>query len=184
MLKRVIFIILIFISSLVFFACTPAKEPVDEPKEPIEETEEPIEEAAEGVIIKPSTKLDVANLTVLDEFQIDFDNDGELEMIRMLTAAGKDSNGDIAWDDGQRWIFLVQDSDKDYILVDEYVQLGTIDFNIFTVDEDFYISTLSPRTASLTFNLYKYDKDIDSFIMTTPYNTSGNVNMLKSSNGY
>ncbi len=183
-MKKIKLLIMIMTLALIAFGCT-TKEPVDEPNVPIEEpVEEPAEEPLKNIIIKPSDKVDVANLTVLDEFEFDFDNDSEMEMIRMYTAAGKDGNGNIAWDDGQKWMFIVQDTDKDYVLVDEYVQLGRIDFNVFTVDDDFYISTLSPRTASLTFNLYNYDRGNDSFIMTTPYNATGNVNMIKTSGGY
>ncbi len=172
------FISLMMIMTLVFalFGCTPATKPVDGPAEPIEEPD--------GQIIKPVDKVDIENLTILDEFEFDFDKDEEMEKISMLTTAQKDSKGEIAWDDGQNWMLIVQDKDKDYVLVDEYVQLGMIDFNVFTIDEEFYISTYSPRTASLTLNIYQYDRDNDSFIMTTPYNPSGNVNMIKTSGGY
>ncbi len=175
-MKKSILIVMIMVLALVAFGCT-TKEPIEEPVD--EPTDNPTE-----VIIEPTDKVDVGNLTVLDEFEFDFDNDDEAEKIALLTAAQKDSNGEVMWDDGQDWMLVVQDTDKDYVLVNEYVQLGRIDFNVFTADEDFYISTLSPRTASLTLNLYKYDKGNDSFIMTTPYNASGNVNMMKSSGGY
>ena len=166
--------------AVIAFGCT-TQEPVDEPNDSIEEH---VEEPENSVIIEPTLKLDVVDtLTTLDDFEFDIDDDGEMEMIKLLTAAEKGSNGEIAWDDGQKWMLVVLDTDKDYVLVDEYVQLGKIDFNIFLVDETFYISTLSPRTASLTLNIYEYDKNNDRFIMTTPYNVSGNVNMIKSSGG-
>lgn len=187
-MKKTILIMIILALALVTFACTPSVEP-PEPNEPIEEPiEEPVENPSENpierIIIEPGEKLNVDNLTILDEFEFDLDQDGQMEMIKMMTAAGRGPDGDIAWDDGQDWILIVQDSDKDYVLVDEYVQLGTIDFNVFTIEEDFYIATYSARTASLTLNLYQYDRENDSFIMTSPYNTSGNVNMIKSSGGH
>lgn len=185
-MKKLILIMIILALVIAAFGCTTASEPL-EPKEPIEEPiekPEPAENPIERIIIEPREKLDVDDLTTLDEFEFDFDKDGQMESIKMLTAAGRGPDGEIAWDDGQDWTLIVQDSDKDYVLVDEYVQLGRIDFNIFTIDEDFYISTYSPRTASLTLNLYQYDRENDSFIMTSPYNTSGNVNMIKTSGGY
>lgn len=180
-MKKIILIMIILTLLVVSFGCTQVvKEPVKEPVENIPGEEVKIEE----VIINPVDKVDVDNLSLLDEFAFDFDSDGVEEKIGMYTAAGKDSNGEIAWDDGQKWLFIVQDTDKDYVLVDEYVQLGKIDFNIYTIEDDFYITTNSARTASLTLNLYHYDRENDNFIMTVPFNTSGNVNMLKSSYGY
>lgn len=145
---------------------------------------DPVDGGAKEVLINPVDKVNVDNLSLLDEFAIDFDNDGIEEKIGMYTSAQKDSNGEVMWDDGQNWLFIVQDTDKDYVLVDEYVQLGSIDFNIYTIEDDFYISTYSSRTASLTLNLYHYDRVNDNFEMTTPYNAPGNVNMLKTSYGY
>ncbi len=184
-MKKSILLIMILALSVLAFGCTQLSVPVDGPSDPVEDpTEGPVETPKDSITIEAVEKVDVGDLTILDEMEFDFDNDGEMEFIRMLTGAQKDSNGQIAWDDGQDWVFIVQDTDKDYILVDEYVQLGRIDFNVFTMDEEFYISTLSPRTASLTFNLYQYDRETSTFIMTTPYNASGNVNMIKTSGGY
>ena len=149
-----------------------------------QDIKKPVDDEVKEVLINPVDKVNVDNLSLLDEFAIDFDNDGIEEKIGMYTSAQKDSNGEVMWDDGQNWLFIVQDTDNDYVLVDEYVQLGSIDFNIYTIEDDFYIATYSSRTASLTLNLYHYDRVNDSFEMTTPYNTTGNVNILKSSYGY
>lgn len=182
-MKKFIMLIIVLALLIVTFGCTQeVKEPIDVPvKEPVVE---PVENNDEKLVIKPIDKVALDDLTMLDEFDMDFDNDGIEEKIGMYTAAGKDANGEIAWDDGQRWLFLVQDTDKDYVLVDEYVQLGSIDFNVYTIEDDFYIATHSARTASLRLNLYHYDRENDSFEMTTPFNTKGNVNMIKSSYGY
>ena len=189
-MKKIILTMLILVLLVVSFGCTqivkdPVKEPVKEPPidKPVENIPDEVVEIDE-VKIKPVDKINVDNLSLLDEYLFDFDKDGVEEKIGMYTKAEKGPDGEIYWDDGQNWLFVVQDSDKDYILVDEYVQLGKIDFNIYTIEDDFYITTYSARTASLTLNLYHYDSETDSFIMTVPFNTSGNVNMLKSSYGY
>lgn len=181
-MKKFILLLTILALLAVSSGCTkePENPPIEKPVENIPGTIVKTEE----VIIKPVDKVNVDNLSLLDEFVFDLDKDGVDEKIGMYTAAEKDTNGEIAWDDGQNWLFIVQDTDKDYVLVDEYVQIGSIDFNIYTIDDDFYITTYSARTASLSLNLYHYDNENDSFIMTVPFNASGNVNMLKSSYGY
>lgn len=135
-----------------------------------------------------STKEIVSNdvisldgLTPLDEYIIDFNSDGYDEKIVMYVAAGLDDNGEIMWDDGQRWVLVIHGDNKDYVLYDDYVQLGSIQFNVFTADDELNIVTKNIGTASLYISQYKYDEANDSFTQTVPYSVSGNVNMLFSS---
>ena len=147
------------------------KEGIDEDKK----DKDPKEILAEDII-------SMDGLTLLDEYIIDFNDDGYDEVIAMYVAAGRDDNGEIMWDDGQRWALVVHGDNKDYLLYDDYVQLGSIEFNVFTEEDDFYIVTKSVRTASLTVTQYKYNESDDSFIKTIAYDIKGNVNMLHSSN--
>lgn len=192
------FILLILISSVLImsYGCSQvAKEPLvetvisgesdPESKEQMVQTiareAEGADTEADGILIAPVDKVNTDHLTLLDEYVFDFDNDGVEEKVGMYTTAEKDSKGEIMWDDGQKWLFIVQDTEKDYILADEYVQLGKIDFYVYTIDDDFHIATISGRTASLTLKSYHYDRDNDCFSITIPFDTSGNVNMLHSS---
>lgn len=168
-MRKLVLLLLAFSLSIGIIGCT--KAPIDN-------------KVVESKEIHPTDKIDISHLTLLDEYSFDFDKDGDEERIAMFTAAGRDENGKIAWDDGQRWLFLVQDSDKDYVLFDDFVQLGSIDFYVYTIDDDFYIDTLQVGTANLTLKSYHYDKEKGNFVMTVPYNTSGNVNMIKRSYGY
>lgn len=137
----------------------------------------PAQTEAAGTIITPVDKVNTDKLTLLDGDVFDFDKDGTEEKIRMYTEAQKDSSGEILWDDGQNWLFVVQDTEKDYILAQEYVQLGTIEFYIYTIGDKFHIGTISARTASLVLTSYYYDKDKDCFVLTVPFSTEGNVCM-------
>lgn len=132
--------------------------------------------------IRTRSPISLEGLTMLDEYIYDFNEDGYDEKISMYVSAQRDSRGEIMWDDGQRWVLVIHGENKDYVLYDDYVQLGSIQFNVFTDDDGFYITTISPRTASLTVTQYKYIKSEDSFIQTIPYLIDGNVNMLHNSN--
>lgn len=195
-MKKFILLIMITAVSVMSFGCTQeAKEPLGgtvmsgesdpESKEQMNQTTageaEGGDTEADEILIAPVDKVNTEHLTLLDEYVFDFDNDGVEEKVGMYTEAEKDSKGEIMWDDGQKWLFIVQDTEKDYILADEYVQLGKIDFYVYTIDGDFHIATISDRTASLTLKSYHYDRDNDRFTMTIPFETSGNVNMLHSS---
>lgn len=140
----------------------------------------PVDENGKSHIVQVD-KVDVSHLTLLDEYIFDFNGDKTDEKISMYTAAERNSNGEIMWDDGQEWLLVVQGTDKDYVLFDDYVQLGSINFFVYTIDDKFYVDTMQVGTASLAHKTYAYDKDSNSFKITVQYTTSGNVNMLHSS---
>ncbi len=147
-------------------------------KDLVVESSEQDNDTEELAIINKGEKFDTSHLTLLDAFIIDIDNNGEDEKVAMYTRAEKDKSGEIMWDDGQDWIILVEGKDNDYVLFDNYVQLGTIQLFAYTVDDDFYIVTIQSGTANLTVKEYKFNKEIQAFEAKTGFTTSGNVNML------
>ena len=188
-IKKISLFLVVILVLAVSFGCTPKEKPseiiapgnvVD--NEDTQDNDDPIKEP-EGTIIEATTKVDVSGLSLLDSYIIDFDNNGTDETISLYTAAEKDSKGEIMWDDGQNWKLLVEGTDKDYVLFDDYVQLGSIKFYVYTSDDDFYITTIQAGTASLTITEYRFNKESNSFISNVKFETKGNVNMLHSS-GY
>jgi len=129
------------------------------------------EEKKKYVAIYPSTdKLDTSELTELDKFNTDIDGDGKEEAIDLYTAAQRDSKGKIGWDDGQKWFLLVRDEDTEYVLFDEYVQLGTIKFWTYTSKDEYHILTLQDGSAVFKLCDYTYDKEKGAFIKKEIFN--------------
>ncbi len=141
-----------------------------EEKEQIEE-EEQVEEREKFTAIFPSTdRLDTSDLTLLDSVKVDIDNDNKEEIIELYTTAQRDKNGEMMWDDGQKWFLLVHDEDKEYILFDEYVQIGTLEFWVFTSKNDYHILTLQTGSAVLKLSDYTYDIERESFVKKDIFN--------------
>lgn len=134
--------------------------------------------------ISPENKVSTEGFILLDSYEFDINGDGVEETISMYTNAEKGSDGEIYWDDGQDWLFLVEGKEHDYILFKDYVQLGNIKFHIYTVDDDFYITTIQSGTANLDIVEYKFDQESKEFISILKHNATGNVNMMHSSSGY
>lgn len=178
LIKKISMFLILIMVLAISFGCTPK----DNSPPPVE-VEDPVEEP-EVTIIEATDKVDVADLTLLDSYIMDFNEDGTDETISLYTAAERDPNGEIAWDDGQNWTLVVEDTDHDYVLFNDYVQLGTIKFYVYTSDDDFYITTIQTGTASLKFTEYRFDKESKSFVSNIKFETTGNVNMLHSSYGY
>lgn len=134
--------------------------------------------------ISLTDKIPTKNLALLDSYTFDIDSSGTEETIAMYVDAHQEPNGEIHWDDGQNWLLLVRGKDQDYVLFNDYVQLGTVRFHVYTEDDDFYITTIQSNTANLQIIEYKFDKESKEFISTLKHGTQGNVNMLHSSYGY
>lgn len=142
----------------------------------------------ESTTILSNSKVDVESLTLLDSLIIDFDKDGNEETVELYADVEK-YNGELAWDDGQNWLLVVRDENKDYVLFDDYVQLGTISFYAYFQEidqkENFVITTIQSGTANLKLTEYRYNADEDNFIVTVKFEPKGHVNMFhQGSQGY
>lgn len=149
-------------------------------KDLIERSMEEDIENTEITIINSQAKVNVEDLTLLDSTSIDFNRDGKEDTIE-LYADVEMYNGEPAWDDGQNWLLVVRDEDKDYVLFNDYVQLGNISFYSYFQDyednEEFVITTIKSGTAELKLTEYKFNKDDDSFNASTRFAAPGNVIM-------
>lgn len=151
----------------------------EEEKEDIKEVEKAEEsekqEEEEGkekfTAIYPSTdKLSIENLTLLDSTTVDINGDGKEETIELYTTAQRDSKGEIMWDDGQKWFLIVKDKDKEYVLFDEYVQLGTLEFWVYDSRGESHIVTLQTGSAVLKLSDYVYDWEKDCYVKKDIFN--------------
>lgn len=133
--------------------------------------------------IKPTDKQPTEDLTLLDSYSFDITGDGFEETISMYVDAEQVANGEIYWDDGQKWLFVVEGKEEDYILFHDFIQIGSLDYHIYTEDDDFYITTVQSGTANLDIVEYKFDPSSNTFISSFKYLTTGNVNMLHSTYG-
>lgn len=123
------------------------------------------------IAIFPSTdKISTEGLTLLDSVNVDLNKDGKEEVIELYTTAQRDPNGEVLWDDGQKWFLIVKDEDKEYVLFDEYIQLGVLDYWIFTSEDNCYIVTLQTGSAVYKLSEYFYDNDKEAFIKKEIYN--------------
>lgn len=184
LIKKIPLALVILLALTISFGCTP-KEPPTEPNIPenVIDKEDPVanepnEESTDSFTISESEPIDFSDLTLLSSTTIDYDGDETNETISLYTVAGRGPDGEMAWDDGQNWILAIHDTDKEYILFNDYVQLGSISFYAYFEDEDFVISTIQSGTANLSLTEYRLDKASGDFIGTIKFAAEGNVNMF------
>ena len=185
-----IMIVLLLAIALMASGCTQGQSGSEskqqEPSEqqnPPEDVEDKDEQNIEEIVSVNRVSTD--SLTLLCSAEADFDKDGSEEEIELYTSAKKDSDGNIMWDDGQRWLLLVRKSDRDFVLYDDYIQLGNLEFWLYSEEDgegEYHISTIRPSSGGLFFSDYTYDVEKNVFIKKDIFQASG-IN-LKFSSGY
>lgn len=168
-------------SITIMMGCTEENGKIEKENGKIEQengTGEEEEKGAEETKITAQEKVKIEDYSLLDIYDIDINADGQDESIALYTAAETDQNGEIIWDDGQNWSLIVHGQDEDYVLFDQYVQIGSIQFYVFTADDIFHIVTMQNTTAGLKMVEYTFDSDNGVFSQKTRYEAPGNVNML------
>lgn len=122
------------------------------------------------------------DITGLSEYKIaDISGFPEFGITKVIlyTDAVKDERGIIHWDDGNRFVLIAHTADSGYILFDERIQFGSMDINIYSLNDVLYIAAMDSATADINFRIYElingnFEEDII-------FNGEGNINMLYTS---
>ncbi|MDD2421695.1 MAG: hypothetical protein PHU78_06105 [Heliobacteriaceae bacterium] len=103
--------------------------------------------------------------TMLSEVYVDLNLDGKEEHLGLFTTAERDKKGNMMWDDGQKWLLVVQDEQKFYPLFSEYVQLGSVYFNVaaYGEKEPPKVTVIVSTGSDLKLTNYSYAKDKDGY---------------------
>lgn len=177
--RKFLLIFFITIISLeVFIGCANTKNAHQNHVEPAINAIDQQTETKKDFIYATERKNTKDTLTLLDHTNIDMDKNGQEESIELYTAAQKDSTGEIAWDDGQRWLLTVIDGNNEYILFDNYVQLGNLNYWVYTSDQNtVHITTIQNCNAEFIVTDYIFDSNKKRFERSVPFRPR-NINML------
>lgn len=117
-----------------------------------------------------------AKWTKISDFKSDLDMDEKEDFIGLYTAAERNESGGFLWDDGQKWLMLIQSGDKFYQLFNEYVQLGSVYYTVSKYSEDSRtkVTVFITTDASLRILSYSFDKDKNGFIEEPVYSSPEN----------
>ncbi len=182
--KEIIFLFIFIFNLLVILGFTTSSETINCGEEIII-SGDIMDKSVEGENpISPSEKFETKEYSLLASYEYDINEDKIQETIALYTSAKKDSNGEILWDDGQKWVLVVQEEDKDYELYNNYLQLGTINFAVFTAEDGFHITIVEDAVISPTVVDYIFNKEESSFIPSIYSDSLKNVNTLYISKRY
>ena len=125
----------------------PAETSAPEPAEEITYvTRSDVSAAAEGV------------WTTVGEYGTDLTGDGQVDTLTIYTAAGRDDDGLMGWDDGQNWVVEIRDAQGGfYALLSKYVQHGNVYADVFEEEgQGKAVSVIVATGSGMSLKRYKY----------------------------
>ncbi len=117
-----------------------------------------------------------ASWTEISRYTGDVDADGIDENVILTTSAERDENGEVLWNDGQNWLLYVDDREGSYVLLNNFVQLGNVYFEVF----DYYtdngtkpcINVITSTSAGFSLKNFSFSKDKGGFEETVLYDAN------------
>lgn len=91
--------------------------------------------ASEREQIASAGSFDTGSLFLLERMDLPLGADGEAA-VALYTSAQVASDGQMDWDTGDQWTLLVQQEDQSFVLFDEYVQYGEVQFWVSDLNLD------------------------------------------------
>lgn len=88
-----------------------------------------------SITSQATADVEISTLTLLKEQMVDMNGDGTGETVSLYTQAGRDSSGEIMWDDGQVWQLIVNHGSESYVLFNDYVQLSELQVYAYQTEE-------------------------------------------------
>ena len=113
----------------------------------------------------------------IDTYEWDLNGDKEEEKISLYTSAEKDGD-EFLWNDSQKWVLEIKNSDGYYILFNQNISNGKAYFDVDETGDEIYTVTLY-ITSSQGVSIKQYAYDKTGFVEKQPYQ-SNTLNKLHS----
>lgn len=95
--------------------------------------------------------FDAENLFLLERMDLPLWADAEDTAVTLYTSAQVASDGQMGWDTGDQWTLLVQQENLFFVLFNEYVQYGEVQFWVSDLNPN---GVDSPESADLEQHIY------------------------------
>jgi len=101
--------------------------------------------------ITPADQINVESLTLLERAEYSFVPDGESASVELYTSASIADDGQMGWDSGDQWTLFTRQGEQVFLLYDEYVQYGEVQFWISSLNPN---GIDNPETEDLDHHIY------------------------------
>ena len=138
----------------------------------------------EGDLITPEADAAtyLAGLNCFSRYEVDFDKDGNDEMIEVYSDGKVDDDGHYLLDDGQQWTLILRKDNQIYPLFEKsYIQLGGLEYSTYVDYDDYervHILVTYNTGSAIIFYDCTYDEE-SSYVRRENIYEANNVNKLK-----
>lgn len=155
-------------------------QPSEQPQQTSRATAEPTKAPAE-LLQAGSTSAAADGWTEVSKYRYDVDADGERETIRLYTDAQRSENGELMWDDSQKWVLEMADGSNIFTLYSGAIHNGMPYFEVYE-DKDgrICIGLTVSSGAGYEIKKFVYIKDKKAFEIENVYSEDG-INQLYTS---
>ena len=106
---------------------------------------------AGSVQITPTDQIHEESMTLLEQVEYTFVPDAERASVELYTSALIADDGQMGWDSGDQWVLLMRQGEQEFLLYDEYVQYGEVQFWVSSINTN---GVDSPETEDLDHHIY------------------------------
>ena len=108
-------------------------------------------EVSEREQICSVASFDTEDMFLLEQMEHSMGADGETAAVALYTSAQIASDGQMGWDTGDEWALLARRENGTFVLFDEYVQYGEVQFWVSDLNPD---EAAAPGSADLETHIY------------------------------
>ncbi|MBQ9757873.1 MAG: hypothetical protein IJW15_05635 [Clostridia bacterium] len=171
-MKKFKALIAVFVSVMLLSACGTNNKNVQNGE--ISSTETP--DKQQEVILADTLPEELSLWHEVTRYTGDTDGDGSDENVVLLTSAEYDEDGEFFWNDGQNWALYVEDRGETYLLLNEYLNAGSVYFEVL----DFYmedgaqpgINVIVSTSSGFSLTSYTFSEDESGYAKLSAYDSS------------
>lgn len=115
--------------------------------------------------------------SVVDKYSVDITGDGKEDTVTLYTSA-ESENGEIIWDDTQKWVLEIYDGTTYYTLMNQSISNGNVYFDVVQDGDNIIVDTYTITFSQTQIKQYSYNKT--GFVEKQIYSSSGVNNMYSS----
>ncbi len=127
------------------------------------------------VIVAEKLPYEISKWHEVTRYTGDTDGDGSDENVVLLTSAEYDEDGEFFWNDGQDWALFVEDSSENYLLLNEYLNAGSVYFEVL----DLYmekgtqpqINVIVSTTSGFSLTSYAFSMEEKGYVVIPQYDS-------------
>ena len=133
------------------------RQSMTEDEKPKENKNETQQDDSGKYIGKRDTSAAAESWSVVDRYSVDITGDGVEDTVTLYTSA-ESEDGEIIWDDSQKWVLEIYDGSTYYTLMNQSVSNGNVYFDVVQNEDGVIVDAYTITSSQMQIKQYSYNK--------------------------